>query len=337
VRPFCVFAAVGVLTVAGCGGDDSGSEETSTTTSAEEETALPEPIPAAGAANVDIDQRLEREITIDSGPDRLVEAFGSLWVKRDDGKVIRVDPDAGKVLAEIETVPFKQPVCQGLGVSDDSIWECPRKGTVVRVDPESDTVDAEVQIDKVLDQTNLVTVDDSLWVLTKEGSELTPIDAHTNKPGNPIDLGGTCTDLAASEHEIWVTCYVDSRVLRVDPAAGKVAAEIDLDRPRAIALGKDLWVGFELGLAQLDPESLEVVAIYDVFPGGGGAIFAGPDEVWVREDGGHFLVRIDPVAHEVVETIDAPKLKSGGDVIVIDDSVWATAFNDEALVELQAP
>ena len=128
----------------------------------------------------------------------------------------------------------------------------------MRVDPESDTVDAEIQIDKLLDQTNLVTVDDSVWVLTKEGAELTPIDAQTNESGKPIALGGTCTDVAASEGEIWVTCYVDSRVLRVDPAAGEVAAEIDLDRPRAIALGKDLWVGFDLGLAQLDPETLKI-------------------------------------------------------------------------------
>ncbi len=38
----------------------------------------------------------------------------------------------------------------------------------------------------------------------------------------------------------------------------------------------------------------------------------------------------------ISETIEAPKLPSGGDVIEVGDSVWATAYNDGALVELQA-
>ena len=238
---------------------------------------------------------------------------------------------------DISTVPFKQPVCQGLGESADAIWACPRGGTVVRIDPASDTVDAEIAIDKLLDQTRLVEVAGSIWVLTKDGAELTAIDTQTNKPSTKIPLGGACTDLAGSADEIWVTCYVDSRLLRIDPKAGEIAEEVELERPRAIALGDDLWVGFDAGLAQIDPESLEVINVYDIFPGVGGAIFADGDDVWVREDGGHFLVHIDAGAEAVTEVIDAPKLKSGGDVIVIGDSVWATAFNDKALVELEAP
>ena len=50
---------------------------------------------------------------------------------------------------------------------------------------------------------------------------------------------------------------------------------------------------------------------------------------------GPSLVRIDPENEEISETIEAPKLPSGGDVIEVGNSVWATAYNDGALVELQ--
>jgi hypothetical protein len=56
----------------------------------------------------------------------------------------------------------------------------------------------------------------------------------------------------------------------------------------------------------------------------------------VRQDGGPFLTRIDPSSHEIVQTIKAPDLPSGGDIVEIDGSLWATAFDDATLVELSA-
>jgi hypothetical protein len=55
----------------------------------------------------------------------------------------------------------------------------------------------------------------------------------------------------------------------------------------------------------------------------------------VREQEGHFLARIDPVEQRIVETIEAPQLPSGGDVVVVGDSVWATAYSDETVVQLK--
>jgi hypothetical protein len=110
-----------------------------------------------------------------------------------------------------------------------------------------------------------------------------------------------------------------------------------MDLPRAIALGDALWVGFTDGVAQMDPDSLEVLAVYEASPGVGGAVFAGEDEVWVREEGGAFLVRIDAEEQAITERIEAPRLPSGGDVIVIGDSLWATAYDDQALVQLSLP
>lgn len=332
---------LGALTLAMAGCSDSDEDSSSTAGQAATETsaepALPETVSADDAQRVDLDQRLIREVPITEGPDWMAFGFGSLWVKRDSGIVNRVDPKTGEVIAEISPGPFKNPLCQGIGVSEDAVWSCPPGAKeVVRIDPATNKITDRVQIDKVPDQGRLVSAADQLWVLTDSGNKLTGLDLGDGKPSTEIPLESPCIDLDAEGSTLWVTCSVDGLVLRVDAAAGEVTDQIELARARNVAVGEDVWVGFEDGLAQVDQETLEVSAVYGVYPGLGGSIFPTPDAVWVREENGHFLTRIDPAEQRIVETIEAPALPSGGDVIVIGDSLWATAYDDEMLVELRA-
>jgi streptogramin lyase len=323
------------LIATGCGDDDDGSEATPATTTAEStESGLPEAITAEGAQSVDLADRLVNEITLPA-PDWMVSAFDSLWVKLDNGDVVRIDPTSGK---EIATIPpgGSASLCQGIGSGDDAIWSCPGEGTIARIDPETNSVADEIRIDKLPDQGRLVSAAGRLWVLTKAGQQLTAVDERTGRPGENIALDGTCTDLASDGTTVWVMCAVDGRVLQVDAEAGELTGELALPDARVGAVGEDLWVGFESGVAQVDPAALEVIAVYDLYPTYGGAIFATDNDVWVREEGNHFLARIDPEEQAITETIEAPQLPSGGDVVVIGDSVWATAADDQALVEVRA-
>jgi streptogramin lyase len=327
------------LLLTACGGeDDAGSsqEPSGPEASQAEETGLPKQIAIAGVPTVPIEDRLVSELEIQGGPDRMVFAFGSLWVKRDDGEVTRVDPESAKVLAEIATLPFKQPVCQGMGVGPSGVWLCPREGTMVRIDPEREEVAAQIEIDKLLDQASIATLDGAIWILTRDGQELTGLDEETGEEKTKISLPEACNEVAATTDSIWVTCYNADKVLEVDVGAGEVARELELDGPRRIAAGEDIWVGFGSGVAQVDPASLDVLNVYEAYPGLEGSIVAGESGVWVREADAHFLIRIDPEAGQIAEVIDAPKLPSGGDVIEIGKSVWATAYNDGALVEVEA-
>jgi streptogramin lyase len=323
------------LVVPGCGDDDDEPEAPPAATAEEStESGLPEPISAEGAESVHLDDRLVEQIELPAA-DRMVSAFESLWVKIDNGDVVRFDPESGK---EIATIPAggAAELCQGFGASDDAIWSCPAKGSITRVDPESNSVVDEIRIDGLPEQGRLVSAADRLWVLTKSGAELTGLDLRTGKAAESIQLGGTCTDLAAGDTTVWAMCPIDGLALRVDAEAAEVTGEVPLPDARTAAVGDDLWVGFEGGVAQVDPEALEVLAVYDLYPAYGGAIFATDDAVWVREEGNHFLARIDPEEEAITETIEAPQLPSGGDVVVIGDSVWATAYNDQALVEVRA-
>ena len=121
-----------------------------------------------------------------------------------------------------------------------------------------------MRLDNFGDQGRLVSAAGHVWVLTDSGATLTGIDTRTNKPSTTIKLGGRCADLAADETTVWAMCPLEDRLLRIDAEAAEVDDELALAGAGHASVADDLWVGFEGGVAQIDPESLEVVAVYDL-------------------------------------------------------------------------
>jgi len=316
------------------------STTTGTTTTSVQ--SLPDPISADQTPVVSVAEREQGRWLITWGPDWLAFGFDSLWVKRDNGTVVRIDPDTGDVQAEINLGPG---LCQGIGVGL-VVWACSRETSdgpvsLAQIDPSTNAVVATYDVDKSSDQGRLLTVDDRVWVLSG-GDRLLGV-ATDGTVSEPIELGMFCTDLASDGVTLWVTCSAPGLVARVDLASGAVTDRIDLPRAWAADLGEYLWVGFQGGLAQIDPASLEIVAFYDVRLGASGAVTEAGDSVWVRTAGSPTLARIDPANHRFVEMIDVPELTSGGDVVtsggdvvVIDGSVWITFFDHQTLLRLSA-
>lgn len=262
-------------------------------------------------------------------PDWLAVGFGSLWVKRDDGSVLRLGPD-GRELASTAAGPFQGPVCQGIGVSDKSVWACAGAGTLVRIDPETNRVADTVRIPKLTDQGRLVSRAGLIWVLVGDGNQLVGL-SEDGRAERTIRLGTFCTDLGSgSSNLLWVACAYEGVLLRVDPEAGDVTGQVKLPKATSVSVADDAWVSYGKGLARVDPNSLEVEAVYDLY----GAAWASEDEVWVRTDGGPFLTEIDPESGEVVRIFEARHLPSGGDVVRYAGKLWATAFDDAAVVRL---
>ena len=104
---------------------------------------------------------------------------------------------------------------------------------------------------------------------------------------------------------------------------------------RAATISDDLWVVFAGGLAQIDPDSLEVLAVYDVNLGTDGEIWADADDVWARAPGKAMLIHIDPRAHRFLETLTSTAYPSGGDVLMAADDLWTTASDDGVLLRLR--
>ena len=277
----------------------------------------------------------DSRVEISDEPDWLTSGFGSVWALRGNGSVARLSPK-GKVEAEIDPELYEPPPCQGIGASENAVWACATPGTIMRIDPKTNDVAATIDVPKINEQGRLPSSGDQVWLLTGDGDRLAGLSEKTDKLGEPIDLGTFCTDVSdrVDGSTLWVVCASEGVLLRVDLEKGKVTGRVtDLPLAASVTVGEDVWVGFEKGLARIDPTSLDVTMLQTGLTPD--RIRAAGDHVWVREEGGTaFLSRVDAASAEVRQVIAADDLKSGGDVIEVEGAVWATSYDDLAVVRL---
>ena len=277
----------------------------------------------------------DTRVEVPDEPDWLATGFGSVWALRGNGSVVRLSP-RGKVQARIDPELYQPPPCQGIGASENAVWACATPGTIVRIDPKTNDVAATIEVPKINEQGRLPSSGDQVWLLTGDGDRLAGLSEKTDRLGDPIELGTFCTDVADRVHgsTLWVACASEGVLLRVDLEKKKVTGKVtDLPLAASVSVGEDVWVGFEKGLARIDPSSLDVTMLQEaVTPD---RIRAIGDHVWVREEGGAaFLSRIDAASAAVRQVIAADDLKSGGDVIEFEGAVWATSYDDLTVVKL---
>jgi DNA-binding beta-propeller fold protein YncE len=265
-------------------------------------------------------------------PDWLTAGFGSVWVKRDDGPVLRIDPGSHEIVATIPGEP-----CNGIGRDGTSIWTCAGSG-LARIDPATNEVVDTVAAGKIFGQGRLVNEGGRVWVITGEnGESISGIDAASLAVGQATDLGAACADLAAGGGAVWAACPAANLVLRIDPATGKVTDRVTVAAATQISVGADaVWVGSSEGLVRIGlQDRVPRVAVKGLVPGFLGSVWASADAVWVRRER-PFLSRVDPATSRVVDTIAAPDYDGGGDVLGLDGTIWASAADDSVLVHLRA-
>ena len=296
---------------------------------------LPSPVSVAGVKQVPLKSREDLRLTIQEDPDWMTTGFGSLWVQRSNGSVVRISKQ-GKQIATIDAELYQPPTCGGIGVSADAIWACATQGKIVRIDPATNAIVDTVSVPKINEQGRLTAIAGRLWLLTGDGDQLVGLSLADNSLGEPIQLGTFCTDLGAGTGRlVWVACSYEGMLLRVDPVAGKVTGRLKiLPGATAVATADDVWVGFDGGVAQVNPESLEVQRVYDIPLGVTGGIRATADDVWLRQEDDPSFTRIDPVSGEVVEAIVASDLSSSGDVIDFGGAVWASFYDDQTVLRI---
>ena len=132
--------------------------------------------------------RVVGHVSVGAHPVAVAVGHGSVWIANaDDGTVSRIDPETRKVL---RTIGIGTPVSD-LAVSGEAVWVANGSdGTVSRIDPGSNAVVATIDL--------------------RGPNLLAPIPVHA------LTLGAGA---------IWVASG-DNRVVRIDPATNKVAAEI---------------------------------------------------------------------------------------------------------------
>jgi outer membrane protein assembly factor BamB len=312
------------LAVAACAAaDDDEGTDGKPADPAPSTSSAPEGFPVGTAADVQ-----EQRWRLPGGPDWLSVDDDGVWVKRDDGTVDRIDPDTGDIAVSVE-VPGEP--CQGLGAGLGAVWAC--AGTdVVRLDPATGAAVATLRVGKAFSQGHLVTAFDQLWILTGDGSTLVGVDPRSGDPVTTIPLGARGTDVAVGDAGLWVVSQLDGQVLRIDPAGRVAVRATGLDRPVAVAVTDQLWVGATGGVSRIDPATGEIQVSTDIGTGLDGGLAIAPDGIWVRS-GERFLIRLDPDTAAPVAGV-AADVESSGDIVVAFDSVWTTAFDDATLFRL---
>ena len=315
------------LVLAGCTADGGGEDRPAAASpSAAPRSTAAEGFPVFAAADVQ-----QTRLRLPGGPDWLAVADDGVWVKRDDSRLDRIDPDTGRSALG---VGLGGGLCQGVGVGLGAVWAC--RGTdVVRVDPSSGEVTAVFPLNKAASQGHLVTASGRLWVLTGDGSTLLGVDPETGVAATTVALGARGTDLGAGPAGLWVASQPDGQVLRIDPDAGTVAVRATgLDRPLAVAVTDQVWAGGSAATVRLDPGTGAVQVTTAIGIGLDGGIAADGDAVFLR-DGDRFLVRLDASTGAPVSGVSAD-VESAGDVVVAFDSVWTTASDDATMFRLPA-
>ena len=269
-----------------------------------------------------------------SSPDWLAAAAGALWVKNDGGEVVRINPKVGEVVARIPP-PTGSGFCQGFGAAHGAVYSCPYQGVIQKIDVDSNRITDEIRIAMLGDQGHLETASGRLWLITASARAIRGINVEDGEVGPPIKLGAFCTELAAADTTVWAACPTDGLLVRVNTESGEVTGRLKFRDIRQVAVDESVWVGYSDGVAQVDPETLEVQVLYDAQIGLFGSIYANDDTVLVRSEGEPFLIVINPTTRTVIETIIAPDLPSGGNAIRIGDSWWASAYDDKTLVQIE--
>ena len=324
MRTLAIVLASAALTLTAC--TTSGSSANTATGSSTSAATSP-PISVDEAPTKPLAKRLLTVTNERTGVP--VVAFGSVWVKTGPGDVVRLDPSTGRVAQTYPTKTAAASGCEGIGATDDAVWVCRRPGTYVRFTPQGKT--STTQFDGYADQLRMPVLDDQLWLIGADQSTLHSLDATTGKEsGPPITLpASSCDNVAAGLDAVWVACH-DLGLVRVEPSTREVNGTASWLGAFFAAADQHVVVGGDQGVAEIDPDSLAVVARYDVKPDYYGDLATSGDYAWVGTSGNAPLTRLDLTAKSIDEVLTTDDSFEFVCVTIAGTVLWVADTNDNA-------
>jgi YVTN family beta-propeller protein len=285
------------------------------------------------------------------GAATMTVADGMLWVLKGAGTVVRVDPATNRVVGKPLRVPAD---AAAIAVAQRALWVtsvadgdlgAPGKDTVTRIDLATGRTVATITVGRA--PLDLAVTPGAVWVTNAGagGASVARIDPQTNRPtGRPVGTGASPQSLATGGGSLWVANHDARTVTRIDPASGKVLADIPVpSEPHRVAYGAGaVWVSnwHDNSVSRIDPATNRVAG--SPIPIGShhaGNLVVGAGDLWVTSDyrpeaasEDVVVVRIDPQTNQAVETVAV-----GGhpiDVAVTAGAVWVSVANPGALLRI---
>ena len=214
------------------------------------------------------------------------------------GSVAFIDAQSGRLVGDVPAGPSVGFVRAGLG----SVWEMEDSGVLLQIDPRTrhvtDSIAVGVNPGDVAIGAGAVWITDknsqTLLRISPQYGEITRIPLPAQGLSSP-DVGG---GVAVGAGSVWVAEGL-SRIVRIDPASGRVEAAVSVPDAREVAFGDGaIWVGAsDTGvLTKVDPRTGAVVATARIGPWicciavGGGYVWAANDTgIWKLASDGRVL------------------------------------------------
>src|SRR5580765_5798234 len=214
----------------------------------------------------------------------LAAGFGSIWVPScGSHSLVRVDPQTGKIQAEIPVGPADSE--GGITVGAGSVWMASdKKGVLARIDPQSNKVAAEIAIPSGSFAPTFA--DGGVWITSTEHNLLTHVDPEANRVVTSIAIGPQSRFLTAGAGSVWTLNQGDGTISRVDTKTNKLIANIQAGIPGTggeIAFGEgSIWATvFHIPISRIDPATNTVVRQWAGT--GGDSIRVGHGSIWLTD------------------------------------------------------
>ena len=226
----------------------------------------------------------------------------------------------------------------------DALWmPLANRGRVVRIEGvtgalvESAVVGDPAAVDYLQsDPHSVVVADGAVWVAEAAARSIARLDA-TGAVERTIPVGATPYALAYDGESLWVSSFNDDLVVRVDPLAERVIATFSVPHPTGIAAGAGaVWVVLHRddAVIRIDPVVDGLGAPIEIGPRGPDDlcgrcienVVVADDKVWLSDNFGRGVIRIDPETESVDATVPLPfrvwSVTAGG------GSIWASQVDD---------
>ena len=320
-----VAAAVVAVLLLGGGGDEESPSATPPTTAA----GGGDGGGANGSGSTTPDAEVVATVPVGELPVNLVHGQEGLWVTNRVGQSVSlVDGDPAD---EVDRFPVGLKP-EGVAVGDGSIWVTAYSQPVLlRLNPADGSEQGRITVGAA--PGNVAFADGSIWVANSGEDTVSRVDPGTGAVRS-IVVGNAPYGLAPDEGGIWVTNRADGTIQRISTLNGNAEDPIEVGaNPKGIAVADDAeWV------ANSDDGTVSQVVggmereVIDVGSEPRG-VAAGFGSVWVTVGGGDTVVRIDPKAAEVVQTLNVGTSPEG--VTVGPKSVWVANGQDATLTRIE--
>ena len=183
-----------------------------------------------------------------TGGTSLVATDDAVWVVGKAGRIIEIDPAAGRVRRSLPT-----RLVNTIAFGGGALWATTLEGAVVRIDPASGRATARVSLPGGV-AAGVVYADGAVWVSDPVAGAVWRVDPSSRPPAlrmvvtRPGGLG-----IATAGGAVWVTSGLDGTVSRVEGADAVVARNLDLGHEalHVTASGDALWVALGSPIAPL--------------------------------------------------------------------------------------